>query len=55
MFYGEEMMMAARFYTHGYDIYTPDRSIIAHDYDKVWGRGGHTNRGALSHSDQAFA
>ena len=32
VFDGDEFNRAVRFWTHGYDIYTPHRMIIAHDY-----------------------
>eukprot|EP00494_Astrolonche_serrata_P023103 UN23360 len=32
---GEEFSRGARFYTKGYDLYTPTRPIIAHDYDPI--------------------
>jgi len=34
IFWGEEFTRTARFFTHGYDVYTPDRTIIAHDAKK---------------------
>lgn len=34
VFDGEEFNRAARFFTHGYDIYTPNRVYILHDYHK---------------------
>jgi len=45
-FAGEEISMAARAFTHGYDIFTPDRILIWHYYQrkeasKIW--GDHTN------------
>lgn len=41
-FAGEEIAMAARAYTHGYDIYTPHKILLWHYYgrrkeNKVWG------------------
>ncbi|MFH8136214.1 GlcNAc-transferase family protein [Pantoea osteomyelitidis] len=39
-FCGEEIMMSARAFTHGYDIYTPHRILLWHYYNrknvKVW-------------------
>ena len=32
VFDGEEFNRAARFWTHGYDIYTPHRVYVLHDY-----------------------
>merc|ERR1719491_1780235 len=34
VFDGEEFNRAARFFTHGYDIYTPNRAYVLHDYHK---------------------
>jgi hypothetical protein len=34
IFDGEEFSRAARFFTHGYDIYTPHRVFVVHDYHK---------------------
>jgi len=31
---GEEMSRAARLWTHGYDFYTPSKSIVFHDYGR---------------------
>jgi Glycosyltransferase (GlcNAc) len=33
VFDGEEFSMYARYFTHGYDVYTPSRSYIGHDYN----------------------
>jgi len=41
VFWGEEFARTARFFTHGYDIYTPDRTIIAHDYKHTQGDPSH--------------
>ncbi|CAM9987760.1 unnamed protein product, partial [Discosporangium mesarthrocarpum] len=35
VFDGEEFSMHARLWTRGYDTYTPDVSIVGHDYNKV--------------------
>ncbi|MGV2293061.1 GlcNAc-transferase family protein [Trinickia sp. YCB016] len=45
-FYGEEISIAARAFTHGYDLYHPQRVITWHDYTRkdnprIW--GDHTN------------
>lgn len=32
IFDGEEFSKMIRLWTHGYDVYTPTRSYIAHDY-----------------------
>ena len=34
LFWGEEVMMAARLWTRGFDLYTPDGAWVAHDYDQ---------------------
>ena len=47
IFDGEEFNRAARFWTYGYDIYTPNRVYVLHDYPgsqhnpktSSWGRG----------------
>lgn len=31
-FYGEEITLAVRLWTHGYDIYSPDRVVLYHQY-----------------------
>jgi len=33
-FYGEEISLAARLWTHGYDIFNPNRSVVFHHYVK---------------------
>lgn len=45
-FIGEEICLAARAYTHGYDAYTPNKLLLWHyygreDHPKIW--GDHTN------------
>jgi len=56
VFDGEEFNRAARFFTHGYDIYTPNRVYILHDYHKsqssptVW-RMGSDSYGSLDESN----
>ena len=32
VFDGEEGSRGIRFFTHGYDVYTPDRVFVTHDY-----------------------
>lgn len=32
VFDGEEGSRAIRFFTHGYDVYTPDKVLVTHDY-----------------------
>ncbi len=34
IFDGEEFNRAARFFTHGYDVYTPNKVFVLHDYHK---------------------
>ena len=34
IFDGEEFSRAIRFWTHGYDIYSPNRVYVLHDYTK---------------------
>ena len=34
IFDGEEFNRAARFFTHGYDVYTPNHVFVLHDYHK---------------------
>ena len=41
IFWGEEFSRTARFFTNGYDIYTPPRTIIAHDYKRTQGDPSH--------------
>ena len=41
LFQGEEILLSARLYTHGYKVYHPSRSVCCHDYirkdrPKVW-------------------
>lgn len=58
VFDGEEFSMHARLWTRGYDTYTPDKSLVGHDYNKVkdgpqpsrwglglWNRGERGGRG----------
>jgi hypothetical protein len=32
LFQGEELLLSARLWTHGYDFYTPDRNVVFHHY-----------------------
>mmetsp|Transcript_13920 Transcript_13920/g.16390 ORF Transcript_13920/g.16390 Transcript_13920/m.16390 type:complete len:666 (-) Transcript_13920:117-2114(-) len=58
VFDGEEFNRAARFFTYGYDIYTPNAYYVLHDYHKSqsnpiqssWDRGG-GKPGSLSESN----
>lgn len=46
VFDGEETSRGIRFFTHGYDVYTPDKVLVTHDYEghqsnpviHTWGR-----------------
>jgi hypothetical protein len=33
-FFGEEASMAARLWTHGYDLYAPNRAVLYHDWSR---------------------
>lgn len=39
-FFGTEVSMAVRLWTHGYDLYAPNRSILYHNYERT-GRSLH--------------
>ena len=39
LFDGEEISMGVRMWTHGYDIYSPDRDIMYHIYEKKMKKG----------------
>lgn len=41
IFWGEEFSRTARFFTRGYDVYTPPRTVIAHDYKGTQGDPHH--------------
>jgi len=51
VFDGEEGSRGIRFFTHGYDVYTPDRVLVTHDYHNHQGNpvvhtwGKHKNGG----------
>lgn len=32
LFTGEEILLSIRFFTHGYDVYSPNQNILFHDY-----------------------
>ncbi|ETO04471.1 hypothetical protein RFI_32926 [Reticulomyxa filosa] len=38
LFDGEEILMSTRLWTHGYDLYLPDRDIIYHIYEQYYKR-----------------
>lgn len=37
LFAGEEILLSARLFTHGYDLVTPDRNVITHHYERAGG------------------
>lgn len=37
-FHGEEVSMAVRFWTHGWDVFAPARNVLYHDYSSDRGR-----------------
>ena len=48
LFQGEEVLMAARLYTHGYDMYNLTQSVASHNYDRddkprFWNDNSHKN------------
>ena len=56
IFDGEEFSRAARFWTYGYDIYTPHRVFVFHDYKKSQSDPTHSawigNVGSAANSQQ---
>lgn len=34
LFQGEEILLSARFYTHGWDVFTPNENVIFHQYTR---------------------
>lgn len=34
LFTGEEILLSARFYTHGWDVFTPNKNILFHSYTR---------------------
>jgi hypothetical protein len=55
-FHGEESSLAVRAYTHGYDIFIPNKVFIWHEYtrsDKSKHWGDHTNYGDLDKTSYA--
>lgn len=34
LFFGEEILLSARMFTHGWDCFTPDRNVITHHYTR---------------------
>ena len=62
VFDGEEGSRGIRFFTHGYDVYTPDKVLVTHDYHghqsnpvvHTWGRGGRPNAKEDKKNDPIF-
>lgn len=57
VFDGEEGSRGLRFFTHGYDVYTPDKVLVTHDYhthqsNPVVHTWGHHGGGKIKHEDQ---
>jgi hypothetical protein len=60
VFDGEEASRGFRFFTHGYDVYTPDRVLVTHDYEghqsnpivHSWGRSISQNANIKTTSQQ---
>lgn len=52
LFVGEEILHSARFYTHGWDIFTPTENIVYHEYTrkekpKIWTDLTYSDKDAL--------
>jgi len=55
-FFGEEITMAARLWTHGYDIYHPPRAVVYHYWDEGRrGRRTHFNDHRNPHKSSAVS
>ena len=50
-FYGEEVSMSARLWTHGYNIYSPNRHALFHLYKRGEASGGRATTHWSDHSD----
>ena len=50
-FYGEEVSMSARLWTHGYNIYSPNRHALFHLYKRAEASGGRATTHWSDHSD----
>jgi hypothetical protein len=46
VFDGEEVSRAVRLWTHGYDLYTPSRNLVFHDYKNALKQNAWVQRGA---------
>jgi hypothetical protein len=54
-FHGEEITMAVRLYTSGYDVHSPNRTIAFHDYTNRRGRHRHWDDNEWTHlNDMSF-
>lgn len=47
-FHGEEISLAMRSFTHGYDLFTPHRNVIWHEYTREY----RTHKHWVDHTDQ---
>jgi len=62
IFDGEELSRGFRFFTHGYDTYTPDKVLVTHDYHghqsnphvHTWGRHSDGNNNNVGDDMSAF-
>jgi hypothetical protein len=62
VFDGEETSRGIRFFTHGYDVYTPDQVLVTHDYDghqknpvvHTWGGKGNGGDQNLKNGNSGF-
>jgi hypothetical protein len=59
VFDGEEGSRGIRFFTHGYDVYTPSKVLVTHDYHghqgnpivHTWGHGGRADKQVVHQSN----
>jgi hypothetical protein len=47
-FHGEEISLAMRCFTHGYDLFTPHRNVVWHEYTREY----RTHKHWVDHTDQ---
>ena len=47
-FHGEEISLAMRCYTHGYDLFTPHRNVVWHEYTREY----RTHKHWVDHTDE---
>jgi Rps23 Pro-64 3,4-dihydroxylase Tpa1-like proline 4-hydroxylase/peroxiredoxin len=55
-FFGQEIALAARLWTHGYDIYHPNKTVAFHNWDRSYRRthfADHKNWGELNNKSYA--